>query len=121
MKTLIYIGFALICAAAAVACGQLQTQTLSLSERVDKYFADNPDRFMGSIEIQENGKTVYEKSLGFADIENKIPAKADTKFRIGSITKTFMWRSIFPTRISPTQSRLPSTNSSTTAAASTTW
>ena len=90
MKTLIYIGFAIVFAAAVVACGQSQTQTLSLSERVDKYFADNPDRFMGSIEIQENGKTVYEKSLGFADIENKIPAKADTKFRIGSITKTFM-------------------------------
>ena len=90
MKTIIYIGFAMICAAAAVACGQSQTQTLSLSERVDKFFTDNPDKFMGSIEIQENGKTVYEKSLGFADIENKIPVKADTKFRIGSITKTFM-------------------------------
>ena len=91
MKTIIYIGFAIICTAAAVACGQSQTQTLSLSERVDKFFTDNPDKFMGSIEIQENGKTVYEKSLGFADIENKIPVKADTKFRIGSITK-LLWR-----------------------------
>lgn len=67
MKKIIKIGFAMICTA-VVACGQSQTKPQSLSERVDGYFAENPDKFMGSIEIQENGKTVYQKALGFADI-----------------------------------------------------
>ena len=78
----------MICTA-VVACGQSQTKPQSLSERVDNYFAENPGKFSGAIEIQENGKTVYQKALGFADIENKIPATNKTKFRIGSISKTF--------------------------------
>ena len=90
MKTFKTFAMALVCALAFGACTQAQQQPQSVSERVDKYFAENPDKFMGSIEIQENGKTVYQKSLGYADIENKIAVNADTKFRIGSITKTFM-------------------------------
>lgn len=90
MKTFKSFATALVCAMALGSCSQAQQQPQTISERVDKYFAENPDKFMGSIEIQENGKTVYQKSLGYADIENKIAANADTKFRIGSITKTFM-------------------------------
>ena len=90
MKTFKSFAMALVCALALGSCSQAQQQPQSISERVDKYFAENPDKFMGSIEIQENGTTVYQKSLGYADIENKIAANADTKFRIGSITKTFM-------------------------------
>ncbi len=90
MKTFKSFAMAFVCALALGACSQAQQQPQTISERVDKYFAENPDKFMGSIEIQENGKTVYQKSLGYADIENKIAVNADTKFRIGSITKTFM-------------------------------
>jgi len=90
MKTFKTFAMALVCALALGSCSQAQQQPQTIGERVDKYFAENPDKFMGSIEIQENGKTVYQKSLGYADIENKIAVNADTKFRIGSITKTFM-------------------------------
>ena len=90
METFKTFAAALLCALALGACSQAQQQPQTISERVDNYFAENPDKFMGSIEIQENGKTVYQKSLGYADIENKIAVNADTKFRIGSITKTFM-------------------------------
>ncbi|MBQ3688401.1 MAG: serine hydrolase [Bacteroidales bacterium] len=90
MKTFKSFAMALVCALALGSCSQAQQQPQTISERVDKFFAENPDKFMGSIEIQENGKTVYQKSLGYADIENKIAVNADTKFRIGSITKTFM-------------------------------
>ena len=40
--------------------------------------------------ITKNGKTIYERSFGYADIGNKVPVTSDTKFRIGSITKQFV-------------------------------
>ena len=90
MKTFKTFATALVCAIALGSCSQAQQQPQTISERLDNYFAENPGKFSGAIEIQENGKTVYQKSLGYADIENKIAVNADTKFRIGSITKTFM-------------------------------
>ncbi|MBO7463381.1 MAG: beta-lactamase family protein, partial [Bacteroidales bacterium] len=71
------------------ACAQSQSQPNTIKERVDNYFAENPGKFSGAIEIQENGKTVYQKAFGFADKENNIPATRETKFVIGSISKTF--------------------------------
>ncbi len=44
---------------------------------------------MGSISIFQNGKEVYANSIGYADIENEIKPDKNTKYRIGSITKTF--------------------------------
>lgn len=44
---------------------------------------------MGSLAIQENNQIVFEKSYGFADVKNKIKASSDTRYKIGSITKTF--------------------------------
>lgn len=42
-----------------------------------------------SIAVVENNKTVYSKGFGFRDLENKLPATANTIFPIGSITKSF--------------------------------
>ncbi len=89
MKALTFILAAMIIATTCISCSTAH-QPQTLSERVDNFFAENANKFSGAIEIQQNGKTVYQKALGFADVENKIPVKADTKFRIGSITKTFM-------------------------------
>lgn len=36
-----------------------------------------------------DGKIVFQKAYGFANLENRVPAKVDSKFRIGSITKQF--------------------------------
>lgn len=47
------------------------------------------NKFMGSVAVSENGKIIYSKTIGFADLENKIEADEDSKYRIGSITKTF--------------------------------
>lgn len=44
---------------------------------------------MGSISIFEDGKEVYQNSIGFACIEENIPITSQTKFRIGSVSKTF--------------------------------
>ncbi len=44
---------------------------------------------MGTVSVFNNGKEIYQKSLGFYNLKaNKKPNK-NTKFRIGSITKTF--------------------------------
>ncbi len=90
MKILRLFATALVCALALSSCSQAQKQPQTIGERVDNYFAENPDKFMGSIEIQDHDTIVYQKSFGYADIENKIAVNADTKFRIGSITKTFV-------------------------------
>lgn len=44
---------------------------------------------MGSIAISQNGERVYAKSVGYIDLENKIKANENSKYRIGSISKTF--------------------------------
>lgn len=40
--------------------------------------------------VAENGKVIYKKGFGFANMDWKIPNEANTKFRIGSITKQFV-------------------------------
>ncbi len=44
---------------------------------------------MGSVAISKNGKIIYLKSIGYADIGNSIKATKETKYRIGSISKSF--------------------------------
>ena len=47
------------------------------------------DKFMGQVCIRENGKVLFEKAYGYANVENKMKANGNTKYKIGSITKTF--------------------------------
>ncbi len=56
----------------------------SLIERLNAY-----EQYNGSVCLMKNGKIIYENSVGFADIEQKIPASNQTRYRIGSISKTF--------------------------------
>ncbi len=56
----------------------------SLFSIIEKY-----DRGMGSVSFFHNGKEVYQKNYGYADLEKKSKNDASTKFRIGSISKTF--------------------------------
>ena len=46
-------------------------------------------RFMGSVIVAQNGKILLSKGYGMANLEHEVPNKANTKFRIGSITKQF--------------------------------
>jgi len=65
--------------------------------KLDQYFAalEANNKFMGSVSISQDGKTVYSKSLGFADAEKGTKNNENTKFRIGSISKTFTTVLIF--------------------------
>jgi CubicO group peptidase (beta-lactamase class C family) len=40
--------------------------------------------------IAKNGKIIYDKGYGYADLEHKVKISPQTKFRIGSITKQFV-------------------------------
>jgi CubicO group peptidase (beta-lactamase class C family) len=46
-------------------------------------------QFNGSVLVAENGKIIYKGGFGMANMEWGIPNAADTKFRLGSITKQF--------------------------------
>ena len=60
-------------------------------DKLNAYFdtLSKHNKFMGSIAIFQNGKLIYTKSVGFADIEKGIKNTEKTIFRVGSISKTF--------------------------------
>ncbi|HWZ21607.1 MAG TPA: serine hydrolase domain-containing protein, partial [Cytophagaceae bacterium] len=59
--------------------------------KLDNYFQalENNNKFMGSVAVSQNGKLIYTKSVGYADIETNTKANENSKYRIGSISKTF--------------------------------
>lgn len=59
--------------------------------KLDKFFSliEKNHKGMGSISIFKEGKEVYQKSIGYADIEHGLKADNETVYRIGSISKTF--------------------------------
>lgn len=61
------------------------------SSKLDAYFnaLETHNKFMGSVAVSKDGKIIYTRALGFADFENKKKATNRTKYRIGSISKTF--------------------------------
>jgi len=67
--------------------GQSETKFGKIDSLLN-YLALN-DKFMGSVAIQENDQIVFEKSYGFADLKGKKKANSKTKYKIGSVTKTF--------------------------------
>ncbi|MEC5158571.1 serine hydrolase domain-containing protein [Chryseobacterium sp. MP_3.2] len=60
-------------------------------EKLDRYLQtlEKNDKFMGSVAISENGKIIYSNSLGYSDVETKTKPNETTKYRIGSISKSF--------------------------------
>jgi CubicO group peptidase (beta-lactamase class C family) len=59
--------------------------------RIDEYLtrAVKAGQFNGAALVAENGKVIYKKGLGLANMEWNVPNEADTKFRLASITKQF--------------------------------
>ena len=59
--------------------------------KLDNYFLalEKSGKFMGSVALSEAGKIIYTKSIGFSDIDKKTKPDENTKYRIGSISKTF--------------------------------
>lgn len=64
-----------------------QDKSIEIGQYIQQY-VDN-ELFNGSVLVIQHDKTVFQKSYGFANKEWNITNTADTKFRIGSITKQF--------------------------------
>jgi len=60
-------------------------------EKVEAYMkaTEKVDGFSGSILMARNGQPMVSKGYGMANIELNVPNKAETVFRLGSITKQF--------------------------------
>lgn len=63
-------------------------QKVKKIDQLVKQFHDY-EQFNGSILVAENGKVIYKKGFGMANMEWNIPNQPDTKFRIASVTKQF--------------------------------
>ncbi len=59
--------------------------------KLDRYFdaLEQQDRFMGSVAVSKGGELLYSRAMGYADLDAQIKADPETKYRIGSISKTF--------------------------------
>ncbi|HZG54131.1 MAG TPA: serine hydrolase domain-containing protein, partial [Pyrinomonadaceae bacterium] len=59
--------------------------------RIEEYLAraNKTGQFNGAALVAENGRVIYKKGLGLANMEWNVPNEADTKFRLASITKQF--------------------------------
>ena len=66
------------------------SQTID-KRKLDSYFQEleKNNKFMGSVALFENGQIVYTKAVGFADIDTKSKPNENTKYRVGSISKSF--------------------------------
>lgn len=60
-------------------------------QKLNDYFTNLADEreINGSVLVAENGKIVYEKSFGYADVETKKLNTRDTEFELASIAKPF--------------------------------
>ena len=76
----------LVCAYPIFSFAQIKNKST-----LDQFFntLETENKAMGSISIAKNGKEIYQKNFGFSDLKNKVKHNELTKFRIGSITKTF--------------------------------
>ena len=52
-------------------------------------YLNKNDKFMGSLCIRDGENVVFNKAYGFADVDKNIAADRMTKYKIGSVTKTF--------------------------------
>jgi len=68
----------------------------SLTEKVDELFAewDKPDSPGCTLGIIKNGKIIYERGYGMANLEHDIPISSATVFQLNSTSKQFTAMSI---------------------------
>jgi len=73
----------------AFLAGQGSSYAQDKSAKIDELMKlyQSYGQFNGAALVAENGKVIYKKGLGLANMEWKIPNETDTKFRLGSITK----------------------------------
>ncbi len=60
-------------------------------EKMDSLFMliDKYDKGMGSLSVFHDGEEVYHNTIGYASVEDNIPATPETKYRAGSVSKIY--------------------------------
>ena len=64
-----------------------QDKAASIDEMMKRH--NQYGHFNGSVLVAENGRVIYKKGFGMANMEWNIPNDPETKFRLASITKQF--------------------------------
>ena len=61
------------------------------SEKIDKLMSQYSEygQFNGSVLVANQGKVIYKKGFGMANMEWNIPNQPNTKHRLGSVSKQF--------------------------------
>jgi len=61
------------------------------TQKLDSLFdlLESHNKFMGSLAVSQNGKSLYQKTIGYVNIEDSIKSNHSTKYRVGSISKMF--------------------------------
>ncbi|HYY55768.1 MAG TPA: serine hydrolase domain-containing protein, partial [Pyrinomonadaceae bacterium] len=78
-------------AIAVVAFALINCQAQELAPKLDDYMnaAVKAGRFSGAVIVAQNGHALLSKGYGMASLELNAPNSAQTRFRIGSLTKQF--------------------------------
>ncbi|MBQ6101392.1 MAG: serine hydrolase, partial [Bacteroidales bacterium] len=74
-----------------IVSGGVFAQDLFDKAKLDNYFGklEENNKFMGSVAVAKKGEIIYTKSVGFVDVENNVKATEKSKYRIGSVSKSF--------------------------------
>ena len=61
------------------------------AQKLDSLFSliEGNNKGMGSVSVFRDGKEIYQRGYGFANVEKGVKPDSETVYRIGSITKTF--------------------------------
>jgi len=79
--------FALLAVLAFQTSALAQDKAARIDQMISLY--QKYSQFNGSALVADNGKVIYKKGSGLANMEWNIPNASDTKFRLGSVTKQF--------------------------------
>jgi CubicO group peptidase (beta-lactamase class C family) len=93
MKKALLIIFSILLAQAANAQDKDGAKYAKIDSLMNYFY--NKGKVMGSLTIRLKDKVVFEKSYGFAELDTKTPATADTKYKIGQATSLFTASIIF--------------------------
>ena len=89
-KRLLTAFFSLVC---TLTCFSQETNFEQLNEFLT--ILSKNEKFMGTLAITKEGDEIFSRTVGYLDLDKKLKSDANTKFRIGSITKTFTAVMIF--------------------------
>ncbi|MBX2961603.1 MAG: beta-lactamase family protein [Cyclobacteriaceae bacterium] len=81
--------FLIVCSALLTVSATAQTKTIP--ERIDELFApwNNPEKPGAAVAVVQNGKMVFSKGYGMANLEYGIPNSPTTVFHVASVSKQF--------------------------------